>query len=127
MINVIIKATLLTFLLGAGILYFDMIFSTSNTLLTDINYSKQSYLTILRMDGIKYLNHIGVNTMSLTTIMQHDIKSINTTQRNHQDFTTVSVRFITEEGDGGEITFFIDNKENLDNIDLAPSQIIVVD
>jgi len=65
--------------------------------------------------------------MSLTTIMQHDVKSINTTQRNHQDFTTVSVRFVTEEGDGGEITFFIDNKENLDNIDLAPSEIIVVD
>ena len=65
--------------------------------------------------------------MSLTTIMQYDIKSINTTQRNNQDLTTVSVRFITEEGDGGEITVFIDNKENLDNIDLAPSEIIVVD
>jgi len=65
--------------------------------------------------------------MSGTTFIQHDIKSIKTTQRNHQDFIAVSVRYVTEEGDGGEVTFFIDNKENLDNIDLTPSEIMVVD
>jgi len=65
--------------------------------------------------------------MSGTSITQHRIKSIITTQRNHEDFIAVSLDFTAEDGQRGEVTFFIDNKENLDNIDLTPSEITVVD
>ncbi len=65
--------------------------------------------------------------MSGTSITQHGIKSIRTTQRNHDNFISVSVNFEAEDGQRGEVTFFINDKENLNNVDLTPSEIRVVD
>ena len=40
--------------------------------------------------------------MSGTSITQHRIKSIITTQRNHEDFIAVSLDFTAEDGQRGE-------------------------
>ena len=55
------------------------------------------------------------------TLMQHDVTGIKTMIRKFSEHTSVTFTFDTDDGKGGDITFFLKNESDLDRINFLPT------
>jgi hypothetical protein len=55
------------------------------------------------------------------TFMQHDVTGIKTTIRKFSEHTSVTFTFDTDDGPGGDVTFFLKNDNDLNAVNLQPT------